>query len=457
MANYTCMLRPNLILLTVECWRGDHLGTMTPNLLRLGEEGAIFSSAYASGGWTLPSMTALMSSTYASMFSGPGLMMPERQVLAECLLHSGYWTAGYSANPVCGTGEGFHRGFGQFRFEDREPPQKRLLLPGGGRDWLRMGELGIHPRNTDRYCDAAFMTDRALGWIDRRGDKPFFLWLHYMDPHWPCIPSQIPNDGDQIREACYDRMVFDHEVIPRKGQYYPGDAARSRWILSYRDALKGVDREIGRLLHALRQKPEWDRTIVGVMGDHGEDFYEHGTWHHAWNKLYGEGLHVPLILRVPGAAPTVVTQLVSGLDIAPTLLDYAGADQRPGARPMMGISLRPAVEGKALPNRAVCSEMVGYPTAMTSYLLAIFDGEWKYIYDVENPHSSKLFHTVTDPAERQDLSQSRPDVLRRFEGMRLEHVSLGLARILRRRDAGETTMDPLVKDQMIALGYLSAI
>src|SRR6185312_10824899 len=105
------MYRPNLILITVECWRNDYFGEVTPHLARFAGESAVFSSAQAAGGWTLPSMMALMSSAYASMFGGPvtALATPERQVLAERLLNDGYWTAGFSANSVCGSLNGFHR------------------------------------------------------------------------------------------------------------------------------------------------------------------------------------------------------------------------------------------------------------------------------------------------------------------------------------------------------------
>src|SRR6185312_6954876 len=98
------MSRPNLILITVECWRSDYFGAMTPRLARLAGESTVFSSVQAAGGWTLPSMTALMSSAYASLYDGPSAALgtPERQVLAERLLSNGYWTGGFSTNIICG-------------------------------------------------------------------------------------------------------------------------------------------------------------------------------------------------------------------------------------------------------------------------------------------------------------------------------------------------------------------
>ena len=115
--------RPNFLLLTVECWRADHFGAGTPYLAHLGDEAVVFTEAQASGGWTLPSMTGLMSSSYPSMHGGCRLSLrtPERKPLAEYLLDEGYWTAGFTANPTCGSRNGFHRGFGDFSDVARKP------------------------------------------------------------------------------------------------------------------------------------------------------------------------------------------------------------------------------------------------------------------------------------------------------------------------------------------------
>src|SRR6185312_16271918 len=132
---------------------------------------------------------------------------------------------------------------------------------------------------------------------------------------------------------------------------------RSRWIARYERALASADLEIGRLIDALRARDDWERTIVAVTGDHGEELYEHGTWHHSWNKLYRQGVHVPLIIRVPGVPSATVPQPVSNIDIAPTLLDYAGAPEQSNVKPMMGRSLRPLIEGGSTPDRPLYSEM----------------------------------------------------------------------------------------------------
>lgn len=403
-------------------------------------------------------MTALMSSAYASMFGGcsVALTTPERQVLAERLSHDGYWTAGFTANPICGSIFGFHRGFGKFRCEERKAPPVPGEAVGDKRNWRRMVGTGIHPRELDTLCDAAHMTDMGLRWIGcRKPDEPYFLWLHYMDPHWPCLIPEYQAGPEELHDAWYDRHVFRSEVIPRRGEFDPGADAASRWTHRYRQAVASTDREIGRLLDGLRSRPDWDRTIVTVTGDHGEEFYEHGTWHHAWNKLYREGIHIPLIIRVPDTAPIRLAQPVSNLDIAPTLLDYAEASQDRRVQPMMGSSLRPMIGGQGSPGRPVFSEMLAHPDG-ASFMVAILDGEWKYVYDLDKPHHSRLFRITDDPGELHNLRETFPDVFRRFEKMRLSHVSLGLTRLMKRRSLAENDfeLDDVVREQMIALGYM---
>jgi arylsulfatase A-like enzyme len=463
------MPRPNIVLLTIECWRGDYFGSLTPCLSCLGEVSCVFSDAQSPGGWTRISMTAIMSSAYASMYGGSriALATPERRVLAECLLDSGYWTAGFTANWVCGSAGGFHRGFGKFHELSCTP----VTLPAGApnpKEWERMVEMGIPPRDLDTFADAANVTNLGQGWIEsRKPDEPWFLWLHYLDPHWPCLTRERPSTSEEIHRDWYDRELFRNQVQPARGRFDPGPETTARWIRRYRDALRSTDREVGRLIEFLRSRPDWDNTIVAITGDHGEELFERGTWHHEWNQLHREGINVPLIVRVPAGAPRKVSEPVGLLDLAPTLLDYAGISQPPA---MMGASLRPLLAGEASAARPVFTEMLGTRNS-ANYLLAIRDREWKYIYELENPHHSKLFHVSDDPEELRDLRGRFPEVLRRFDRMRFEHSTLGLTRLLTQKTLSDSqtaapgvslnnvagsseNFDPLLREHLVALGYL---
>ena len=131
----------------------------------------------------------------------------------------------------------------------------------------------------------------------------------------------------------------------------------------YREELMAVDEQIGMLLEHLRDAGLWDRTAIIVSSDHGEEFFEHGTWAHSWNQLFDEGVRVPLIVRVPGMpAGRSIKQQVSSLDVAPTIMDIAGTDLPDS---MMGASLLPLVTDEAVADEA-SSEIRHRPEAKTS-------------------------------------------------------------------------------------------
>lgn len=466
------MRHPNLVLVTVECWRADHFGCLTPKLSDLGRESVVFSDAQTSGGWTLISMTALMSSTYASMHGGVAVALstPFRRTLAECLLENGYWTAGFTANPVCGSHSGFHRGFGMFQEAHRKQPEPRAGAPQDPKtEWQRFAEMGIPVRDTQTTVDARELTDRALHWIERRRtDEPFFLWLHYLDPHWPCQMAAAPSTREELLAGWQDYATFRNQVLPSRGKFDPGEEMRLRWARRYQECLTSTDAEIGRLLDALRMRPDWGRTIVAATGDHGEELYERGTWHHSWNQLHREGIHVPLLIRIPGTQHRCVDEPIGLLDLTPTLLDYVAVDM---PATMIGKTVRPLMEGEKDAARPVFTEMMGH-LGSAAYRVAIRDGEWKYIYDFEAVHESKLFHLPDDPEEKVNLRDSCPGVFRRFEQMRLAHTTLGLVGLMERRravngaeealagnieakvDGFGVSENSMMREQLEALGYL---
>src|SRR5581483_597972 len=233
--------RLNLVLITIECWRADHFGARTPMLAKFGEESAVFAEAQAAGGWTLPSMTALMSSTHASMHGGcfVGLRTPVRKPLAEYLLEEGYWTAGFSSNPTCGSRNGFHRGFADYQNVVSSPPDLPDEVYPHRKDWRQLARMGIRPSATERTATAAQMTDLGLSWIEARDpNAPWFLWLHYTDSHWPYWAPDDSANPAELFELWRDRDLFRTEIHPSRGRYAAREGARTRWLSRYGAALQ---------------------------------------------------------------------------------------------------------------------------------------------------------------------------------------------------------------------------
>ena len=176
-------------------------------------------------------------------------------------------------------------------------------------------------------ANADFVTDRAIHWLrGRQGeDAPFFLWLHYYDPH---TPYEVPDGGTTFGDEPIDR--YDAEIA-------------------------FVDQHIGRLLEALDDQGLASTTIIAVTADHGEEFYEHGQRYHA-RSLFNQVIRIPLIVRHPGSPPRTIDTPVSLVDVMPTLLDLAGVESPPS---MNGQSLAPAIRGQSdPPSRPILLEVL---------------------------------------------------------------------------------------------------
>ncbi|HEY3188856.1 MAG TPA: sulfatase-like hydrolase/transferase, partial [Solirubrobacteraceae bacterium] len=182
----------------------------------------------------------------------------------------------------------------------------------------------------------------ALHWLDRRPGTRFALFLHYLDTHTPYRPPAA--DAAPFADPGHRGQVgaeFGDVAGARAGRYDAGD--RTQIVALYDGALHFVDRELGRLLDGLASRGLLDSTLVIVTADHGDEQWEHGSFFHG-QSLYDELLHVPLLVRLPGAAHAgaVIAEQVRSIDIVPTI---AEALALPAAAGFQGASLLPLVAG----------------------------------------------------------------------------------------------------------------
>jgi tetratricopeptide (TPR) repeat protein len=254
----------------------------------------------------------------------------------------------------------------------------------------------------DLRRDGAIAAEALARWIESQGSRRFFAFLHLYEPHAPCAPP--------------DRY---------RGMALPYDGA-----VAYADEL------VGRFLDRLRRLQQ---AVVAVVSDHGEGLKDHGEDEHGL-LLYREALHVPLILRLPGAihGGTRVAGTVGAVDLSATLLDLAGLP----ADGLDGVSLRPALRRGAVEARPVYSETL-YPRYHLGWsdLYAVTEGRHRYI---RAPHP-ELFDLETDPGERHNLVDSpepRGKTLAQWLEHRLGDVSA----------PEEATAE--VREKLQALGYL---
>lgn len=393
---------PNLLLITLDTVRADHLGcygdekARTPVLDGLAREGALFENARSHVPLTLPSHATLLTGLLPSSLNLRVNGLPLKKgvpTLATLLKEKGYTTLAVVSSVILERERGLAPGFDSYDDRMTQPPR------GGG---------APEERKAEEVTKAAL---EALGKV--RG--PFFLWVHYYDPHYEYRPPE------PFAKA-FAQNPYDGEI-------------------AY------MDQEIGRLLQGMEKAGLLQRTLVAVAGDHGEGLMEHGERQHGV-FLYEYALNVPLILRWPGRIPAGlrVKDLCGLVDVMPTVLDLLG---QPIPR-TDGRSLLPLLRGGSLPPRPLYAESYhGYFTYGWAPLRALMDREWKFI---EAPKPELYRYRVS---ETENLVLKEPA---RVEAFRRVLAAFPAA------DAGEKAeMERLLKDpsnaetlrQLMSLGYLS--
>ena len=452
---------PDVLLVSLDSVRADALTfldeALSPNLCALARRGTLFTSAVSGTSWTLPA--------HAQLFLGlpPAVhgvhldhirMDPSLPTLPERLARAGYRTAGVYTSHYLDAQFGFARGFDTFV--------------------SAMGEVPAHSDvSTDR------LVDRALEAVEGApADQPLFLFAHVMDPHYDYVPpppfdTRFDPDytGDLDARGFLDNpRIFDPGKRPRR---QVSDRDLQHLVALYHGEVAWTDHALGRLLEGLERSGRLARTLVVVTADHGDEFFEHdGTGHR--DTLYDEVLRVPLLIVPPGAAasgaPARCDVQVSLSDLAPTILDYAG--QPPDAR-LSGRSLRPLLEGGALPPRPELSSLaLAGPPADGGHEYRLYEAlrteDWKLIRQVGltprgPPRLEGLswFDLRADPTEQRPVTDRRdPRLQAAWDALEAEVAALrALSGGMPASGAAQrgTDLDEAAREDLAALGYTGLI
>lgn len=380
----------SLVVIGLDDVRADRaVPERMPRLGRFAEGAAAFTQAVSPAPWTLPAFISLFTSLHPSRhgvvnrykdFSAeppvPARLADSRpgaRTLSQVLRSRGLRTAAFTGGAGVAGSYGLAAGF--------EVYDDSATFGGFGRS-----------------------VPLALSWLEaRQAGERFFLFVHGYDAH-PFHPEHFTaKEAAEFRRRRDDG--FDRKPRPA------GGAERRRRVRRYDAALARLDRDLAPLLDRLDRPDLRDRVVVAVVGDHGEELFEHGGVDHGLT-LYDEVLRVPLLLRAPGLPARRVDFQVRTLDLMPTLLDLLGVGSGPGlAAQMEGVSLLPALRGEAMALDAFSE---------TDFLLHAFlrslrtaDG-WKAIHDRQSL-ATKLFRLGDDPGERRDLAGTEPARLRAME------------------------------------------
>jgi choline-sulfatase len=399
--------RPNVLIITIDTLRADHLGcygfalARTAAIDKLASESVRCADAIASAPITMPShssiFTGLFPPAHGVRDNGAYALGENAVTLAERLRDAGYTTHAFVSALVLNRRYNLNQGFETYDDDLWAEDDPKLFM-------IRERQA---PKTAERFL-------KWFGEWNRTRTKPFFTWIHFFDPHQPYKPSST--------DAALAASPYDAEIA-------------------------GVDCQIGRIVETLRSNGLLDNTLLILTADHGESLGEHGEQTHAI-FVYDATLRVPLLIRYPGFAPSVYSGPVRSVDIVPTVL---GILRLPGGDTTDGHDLGAALRGREpaprLPqySESLLSE-VGFGMAP---LFAIRDGGFKYI----RAPRPELYDLRNDPRELHNLLPALPRVAAKLDAELTQLMNDSSRHAVK---AAANPMTRETEESLQALGYLAS-
>lgn len=402
--------KPNILIMTLDTMRADHLpfygyqDVKTSSLNALAEKGIVFEECITSSPLTLPSHCSIMTGLYPTFHgvrvNGNAALSEQHQTLAESLAENGYECGAFIGAFVLDGRWGLRQGF--HYYDDQFDLKKYKLL-----------DISLVQRPGNEIADA------ALAWLEKEQDKRFFAWLHFYDPHTPYDPPE-----------------------PYLSEY----SSRGR-IGLYDGEIAFMDEQIGRIMTWLKEKGLDKKTVIVIVGDHGEGLGEHGEMTHGY-FIYDYAVRVPLLVVVPVEEfqGIRVKQQVRTIDIFPTVLDMTGL---PTPTQNQGKSLLPLIfQPKKNENFEAYSEAMT-PDILYGWspLLSLRQGKYKYI-DAPRP---ELYDLSLDPQELSNIQTEHPQLV--------QNMKTALDRIIRETSSNapapeSANLDRATLERLASLGYI---
>lgn len=420
----------NIILITIDALRPDHLGcygykrNTSPNIDRIAREGVLFTQAISQAGRTVPSLTSLITSNFLSVhhvFTENMILPPSIQTVTEILKAKDYNTAFISGHGSIfyGKNDGLNRAFDS---------------------------------SEDCMAQASQITQKAIEWIKSNKDKKFFLQLHYFDPHGPYTPPE-PYRAKYLNDNLYRQnknipISIGNKTSEGDGEIPAYVAERGitdidYYIAQYDGEISFTDEQVGVLLSTLKDLNMLRNTLIIITADHGEYLGEH-NFYFMHGGLYDVIIKIPLIMKCEGVIPAkkVIHQQVSLIDIMPTILDFIKIKMN---LRINGISLLPLIFNGRYNMPYSFSEFMN-PQGIS--LVSIRTEDWKLIHNrIRNTYA--LFNLKEDPQELSNLIE--------MERTKLKLLKSELNRwIDSHRSSGPILirqLDEKAKNRLISLGY----
>ena len=470
----------SLVLITVDCLRADHCGfygyarATTPFLNSLAPESAVVPNAMVAGAPTYYSLPAIFASRMPLALGRDFIgLAPGEHTLVTALRQAGYATAAFTAaNPYISQRFGYDQGFEVFHdFQDFEVPADQSPLteksnahgPFRARlnRWLKESaqaaglnrlydelyfqyrmRIAVSPvQSVDtmrKFPSADTVVESAESWLATLGARPFFLWIHLMDPHAPYYPRAAVFQELTGKKLSPARARYLNEFWNRS-DLAPADFQKHKQevIDLYDDGIRGVDDQIARLGRSLKRSNRWADCVFALTADHGEAFLEHGRRYHSPLGLEEEIARVPLLIRAPGRSEAnCPPRLFSHLHLAPTLLEMLDVSAPAGFE---GVSLWSRFRKDATRNDRDendpadssvaecvygCANPFSAEARFSGRLLSVRDARYKLVIRLE-PGAVETIHDLqADPDEKCPLTDHEaPEIRRRLLRIAAEHVN----------------------------------
>ena len=435
--------RLNVLLVTIDTLRADHLGAYgyfrgtSPHIDALAKRATLFEQAFTYWPKTRGSFVALLTGRRASQTGYSRthpLLLDANPTLASVLQEAGYDTVAAVDNANVAASLGYAKGF---------------------RDYRQTWEEAALETEVDR---TRAITESGVRYLKEAApDRPFLLWLHYVNPHAPYTPPP-PFDT-----AFLDAKAAQGPSLPvvssvhggiRHQWAVPGKDRLGYYVAQYDGEIATVDEQVGRVLDALAASAVKDTTVVVLTSDHGESLGEHDYYFDHGENLFDPSLRIPLVVAMPGAPPARRSDaLASTLDLLPTILDAVKVSYPPD---LAGQSLLPAVAGREMPAR---SRLFGQNDRN---LIATWDRRLKLVATPQGDGwRFALYDRSTAPAESRDASTRQVEasqVQRRELSLFLERADRewGHIREALSGTSGEGTMTRDQCENLKALGYIGS-
>ncbi|MGD8540019.1 MAG: sulfatase [Candidatus Aminicenantes bacterium] len=437
----------NVILISIDTLRADHLGcygykrNTSSHVDELAEDGVLFLNTFCDSPWTLPSHVSMLTSLNALNHGVNDLdnRMPSSLIsLADLLRKNSVFSTAFTGGGKVSARFGLSKGF----------------------DSYGESKGTIYEKHA-----AERLFKRTARWIDKNGNKNFFLFLHTYQVHGPYIPPP-PFDDLFLERGIDDKPEFLKKVFgTQRNKFREIDAEDREAVISlYDGGIRYTDEYlIGPLIKKLKELDLYDRTMIIFTSDHGEEFYEHRGWEHS-HSLYNELIKIPLVIKFPDSRfrGEQIDNIVRLIDIVPTVLDVLEIENSESE--MDGDSLIRLINGKDKGDREFLSYLGpdGFPHVPEK--ISINNGSYKLILNhpfseedrtyfippPATPEKLELYHLENDPLEEENLSHNKRIVTQEL----LHRLDVMMSESKERKVQEKAIIDEELKERLRALGYI---